>query len=143
MMEDFEEEYQVKDSSSGEPGKHHESSKSFQSDFFDDVQKLYRTFMSNPFQLQNLAVVNNTDMVFDDNIFQNISSLESSGTSQLNTFIKVRLIMGKVSIKAKITLNHFILPGDEKSKKPRGSVVDKRLTSQFLTKLRSAIRYQG
>ena len=142
MMEEFEDEYQSKNPNSAEPNKHHELSASFQSDFFSDVQKLYASFMNNPFQLQQLTVVTNTDMVFDDNIFHNISSLESTGTSQLNTFTKDRLIMCKVSIRAKITLNHFILPGDEKSKKSRGTTPDKRLTSQFLTKLRAAVRYR-
>ena len=97
---------------------------------------------SNPFELQNLTVISDVNQVFDYNIFDNITKLESTGSDQLNTFINDGLIVCKASIKTKVRLNHFILLGDEKSKKPRGSVVDKRLTPEFLTKLRDAITYR-
>ena len=64
------------------------------------------------------------------------------GSSQLNTYIQGHLVLCKVPITQKITLNHFILPGDDKSKRPRGSLVDKRLTQPFLVKLRAAIQYR-
>ena len=116
--------------------------KAFQTDLYNDVQGLRRNFVNNPLRLENLAVINDTSQLFDDNIFHNIAKLESVGFMQLKAFIKDRLISCKTSINPKIALNHFILPNDEKSKKPHGQTADKRLTTQFLTKLRDAVRHR-
>ena len=139
MISEFEDMFQAHPDSTR---KHHESSPSFQRDFYNDVQKVKQNFIVNPFELNELTVVNNTDVMFDDNIYQNIKNLEVVGTTQLETFIKDRLIMSKVSLNGTISLNHFALPGDDKNKKPRGTLVDKRLCSSFLTKLRGAIVYR-
>ena len=138
LIDEFEETFEKEDDGLQ---KHHEDNETFQVDFFNDVENVLKGFPSNPFQLNNLTVVNNTDIAFEDNIYYNLAKLESTGSLQLQEFIKTRLIFSKVSINTKITLNHFILPGDEKSKKPRGSLVDKRLSLPFLTKLRAAITY--
>ena len=58
---------------------HHECGETFQTDFFNDVQRLYETFTSNPFELQNLTVISDVNQVFDDNIFHNITKLEVNG----------------------------------------------------------------
>ena len=116
--------------------------KAFQTDLYNDVQGLRRNFVNNPLRLENLAVINDTSQLFDDNIFHNIAKLESVGFMQLKAFIKDRLISCKTSINPKIALNHFILPNDEKSKKPHGQTAEKRLTTQFLTKLRDAVRHR-
>ena len=121
--------------------KHHEDNLGFQNDFFDDVDKVIKNFVCNPFESQSLTVVNKTGVVFDDNIFLNISKLGSIGSSQLHEFIQQRLILSKIFIKEKIPKNHFILLGDETNKK-RCSPVDPRLNLTFFTKLRSAIMYR-
>ena len=137
MLSDFEEQ-QTPETTDVQD--HHECGKSFQTSFFNDVQKVVDNFAKNPFELQALTVISNTDTVFDDNVFYNIKQLESVGATQLGKYVQDRLVTCKVPITQKITLNHFVLPGDEKSKKPRGSIVDKRLTQPFLVKLRAAIQ---
>ena len=59
---------------------------------------------------------------------------------QLKAFTSDRLISCKTSIDSKIALIHFIFANDEKSKKPHGQTADKRLTTQFLNKLRDVVR---
>ena len=61
---------------------------------------------------------------------------------QLKSFINDRLISCKTFINAKIALNHFILLNNEKNKKRHGQTPDKRLTTQFVTKLRDAVRHR-
>ena len=78
--------------------KHHEDNVGFQN---DDVDKVTKNFVCNPFESQSLTVVNKTGVVFDDNIFLNISKLGSIGCSQLHEFIQQRLILSKISIKEK------------------------------------------
>ena len=60
---------------------------------------------------------------------------------QLKAFKNDRLISCKTSINSEIALDHFILPNDKKSKKQYGQTADKRLTTQFLTKSRDAVRH--
>ena len=57
----------------------------------------------------------------------------------MQKYIRERLI---TSINKKISLNHFVLPGNENSKKKKGSLIDKRLTSNFFTKHRAALQYR-
>ena len=136
-------EFEVKkDEVEDEKSKHHEDTKKFKDDFSRDISVLLEGFPHNPFKLSTLTVVNNPETVFDDHIYYNISQLEVKGAEQLHTFISERLVKSKISIDSKIKLNDFALPGSEKSKKPRGSIVDKRLTIPFLTKLRAAITYR-
>ena len=47
--------------------------------------------------------------------------------------------MSKVAISLGISLSHFALPGDDKGKGPRSSLVGKRLIPDFFVKLRGAI----
>ena len=103
----------------------HECSKAFQTDFYNGVQGLGRNFVSNPFLLENLTIINDTSKLFDGNIFYNIAKLDSIGFMQLKAFINDRLISCKKSINSKIALNHFILPNDEKAK----NHMDKPLTN--------------
>ena len=138
IISQFENEYQQNDQSKPSTKDHHECSKPFQRDFYNDVQGLRRNFVNNPFQLENLTVINDTSQLFDDNIFHNLAKLESIGFMQLKAFINDRLISCKTSINSKIALNHFILPNDEKKQKTLGQTTDERLTTQFLTKLRDA-----
>ena len=141
MLQDFED-IGVVPNEENDQQKHHENNPTFKKDFYNDTTMLLNNFPKNPFMLNELTVINNTDIIFQDNIYHNLTQLEPIGTKQLLTFIEDRLIKAKVSISTKITLNHFMLPGYSKSTKSRQSVVDKRLNQTFLTKLRAAITYR-
>jgi len=121
--------------------KHHEDNETFNKDFLNDTATLYNNFLVNPFMLKRLTVVNNPEIIFEENVYFNLTQLETTGKKQVKTFIKDRLITSKHPITAKISLNHFILPGSTKSTK-QTSFVDKRLTNSFTTKLRAAITYR-
>ena len=142
MNQEFEQQYGniCDDESTFKP--HHESSAKFQIEFFKDVQRLFASFTENPFELQTLTMISDATQAFEENVFHNLSQLEPTGLSQLQTFINDRLILCKTPINARIRLNHFILPGDEKSKQSSVSAVGKRLSSELLTKLRDAINYR-
>ena len=60
----------------------------FKMTFFDDVDEVTKNVVCNPFVSQSLTVVNKTGLMFDDNIFLNISKLGSIGSRQLHEFIQ-------------------------------------------------------
>ena len=122
--------------------KHHENNPIFTKDFIKDTTTLLNNFPDNPFVLSDLTVINNTDMVFEDNVYCNLAQLLKTGEKQLHLFIDDRLILSKQTLSAKITLNHFQLPGFKSTKK-HASSVDKRLNFAFITKLRSAVTYRS
>ena len=125
IIEEFEE---VESSTTHEKKqKHHEDSPTFTKDFIKDTTTLLNNFPDNPFLLSGLTVINNTDMVFEDNIYCNLEQLLKTGEKQLHSFIEDRLIMSNQPIRAKITLNHFQLLGFKSTKK-QASLVDKRLS---------------
>ena len=97
----------------------------FQNDYVNDVNNVYKAFPNNPFEINILTVVNKNDAEFDDNIFHNLSKLISTGSEQVQKYIRERLITSRVSINKKISLNHFVLPVNENSKKKKGSLIDK------------------
>ena len=107
--------------------KHHEDNLKFQTDFLN-VQKLHAVFPNNPFEMQNLTIINKIDVEFEENIYYNLSGLKDIGSKQVEEYLENRLLYSKVPINTKIRLNHLILPGDEGGKKRKGAVVDKRLT---------------
>ena len=72
-----------------------------------DTTTLLNNFLNNPYLLNDLTVINNADMVFEDNIYCNLAQLLKTGEKQLHSFIEDQQIM---SISAKIRLNHFQLP---------------------------------
>ena len=141
MIGEFEDIYQFQ-VKSDLPKRHHESSPTFQKDFYEDVLKVKTNFVNNPFELNELTEVTNTELLFDDNIYANLSTLEAVAETQLEQFITERLTTSKMALDAKISLNHFVLPGDDRNRKPRGATVDKRLSTSFLTKLRGALTYR-
>ena len=96
--------------------KHHEDTKAFIRDFEKDVNTSSKSFSSNPFLLGNLTVINNTDMVFEPNVFHSLQNLLATGEKQLFWFIKDILVMSKVPISSKVSLNSFELPGGKKKK---------------------------
>ena len=121
--------------------KHVESSSIFTKDLIKDITILYNNFQNNPFLLNDLTLINNTDMVFEDNIYNNFAQLLKTGEKELHSFIDDRLIMLKQPISANITLNDFQVSGFKSTKKEASSV-DKWLSLAFITKLRSAVTYR-
>ena len=63
LLIEFDEGNEIKESESIH--KHHEDNFIFQNDLFNDVDKLSKGFICNPFQMQNLTVADNTEIVFD------------------------------------------------------------------------------
>ena len=86
-------------------------------------------------------MINNTDMVFEDNIYCNLAQLLKTEEKQLHLFIEDRLIMSKQPISTKIMLSHFQLPGFNATEK-QASSMDKWLSPALIIKLRSAITYR-
>ena len=121
--------------------KNHGDSPTFTKDFIKDTITLLNNFPNNPFLLNDLTVINNTDMVFEDKIYCNLEQLLTTGEKQLHSFTEDRLIITKQAISAKITLNHFQLLGFKSTKK-QVLLVNKRLSPAFITKLRSAATYR-
>ena len=121
--------------------KHHEDSPTFTKDFIKGTTTLLKNSPNNSFLLNELTVINNTDMVFENNIYCNLAKLLETGEKQLHSFNEDPLIMSKQPRSAKITLNHFRLPGFKSTKK-KASSVDKRLSPVFITKLRSVVTYR-
>ena len=135
IIPQFENEYEQNDQSLPSTKNHHKCSKAFETDFYNDIQRLQRNFVNNPVPAREPTIINDTSQLFDGDIFHNIAKLESIGFMQLKAFTSDRLISCKTSIDSKIALIHFIFANDEKSKKPHGQTADKSLTTQFLTKL--------
>ena len=63
--------------------KHHEESPTFMKDFIKGTTTLL--FPNNPFLLNDLTVINNTDMVFEGNIYCNLAQLLETGEKQLHS----------------------------------------------------------
>ena len=69
--------------------KHHKDNPTLKKDFRNDTAMLINNFPNNPFMLNELTVINNTDIVFHDNIYHNLTQLEPIGSKQFLTFIEV------------------------------------------------------
>ena len=69
--------------------KHHEDNFIIQNDFFNDVDKLSKGFICNRCQMQNLTVVDNTEIVFNDSIEYNNSKLELVFANCRNLFVNI------------------------------------------------------
>ena len=67
---------------------HHEENPQFQKSFFDDVQKTISAMQCNPFDMEKLTAVNNTNVHFDDYVYQSISKIELTGKEQCLAFIQ-------------------------------------------------------
>ena len=62
-----------------EKQKHHEDNPTFKKDFIKDTTTLLNNFPNNPFLLNGLTVIINTDMVFEGNIYSNLEQLLKTG----------------------------------------------------------------
>ena len=108
----------------------------FAKHFIKGTTTLLNNFPNNPFLLNDLTVINNTDMIFKNNIYCNLAQLLKTGEKKLHSFIEDCLIMSKQPISAKLMLNHFQLLGFISTKK-QASLEDKRLSPPFTTNLSS------
>ena len=88
--------------------RHHEDNVTFQNNFNSVISKVYKGFSCNPFEMKPLTCISNIEVSFGDNIFYNLSIVETTGRKQLNKFIQERLVYGKVSIDTKITKTSFL-----------------------------------
>ena len=58
---------------------HHEEKPQFQKTSFDNVQKTISAMQCNPFEIDKLTAVNNTNVHFDDHVYQSICKIELTG----------------------------------------------------------------
>ena len=73
--------------------KHHKYSPTFTNDFIKDATTLLNNLPNNTFLLNDFTAINNTDMVFEDNIHCNLAQFLKTGDKQLHSLIEDRLIM--------------------------------------------------
>ena len=87
--------------------------------------------------------MNNTNVDFDDHVYQNISKIELTGKEQCVAFLKKHLVNQGISIDTKISQNNFSQPGcpEKGASKGDGASVMK-INSTILTKLRSCVSYR-
>ena len=97
----------------------------------------------NPFDIDKLTAVNNTNVHFDNHVYRSISKIKLTGKEQCLAFIKKRLVNQEVSIDTKISKNNFSPPGcpEKGASKVAGASVMK-INSTILIKLRSCVSYR-
>ena len=130
---------QMFNSDKRKPRKHHEGTSTFRGNFIKDVQNLYDKIICNPFEISKLTMINNTSITFCKELIEKVEKLEEVGEVQYNKFVMERLIMGKVSINAKVCKNKFnIMNTDLKAK----SIPTNTSNTTLMNKLRSAAAYR-
>ena len=100
--------------------KHHENTPAFQKRFVSDVKKLESCFPCNPFEINDLVKINNTEVRYNKDVYDALYSLVTTGESKFLDFFYNRLIKGKEAINDPIKKNLFLLPGkvvDKQTKK--------------------------
>ena len=116
---------------------HHEEKTQFQKTFFDDVQKTISAMQCNPFEIDKLTAVNNTNVHFGDHVYQSISKIELTGKEQCLAFIKKRLVNQEISI------DNFSLPGCPEKGASKGAVASvMKINSTIITKHSSCVSYR-
>ena len=92
--------------------------------------------MANPFELDKLTKVSNTNIVYSEVVFKDLALLPKKGQSQFNDFWEERLTKGKTPIDAVIKKNNLCLPGKFEDQQKEN---EKKLnySPALLTKLRS------
>ena len=97
--------------------------------------------MANPFELDKLTKVSNTNIVYSEVVFKDLALLPKKGQSQFNDFWEERLTKGKTPIDAVIKKNNLCLPGKFEDQQKEN---EKKLnySPALLTKLRSALHYR-
>ena len=84
--------------------KHHEDTPSFQNRFSSDVKKIIDGMIYNPFELDRLTKINNTNVVFSDTVFKDLSNLLDARQKQFNAFWNNRLVTAKIPVDEHINL---------------------------------------
>ena len=95
--------------------KHHEDNEQFRMNFSKDVNTLYNAMPCNPFEMDSLCTLNNSDP-FPQTVVDKLKQVLPSGEEQVKLFIKDRLLMQKIPINGKISKNNFPLLTNEPSK---------------------------
>ena len=99
------------------PANHREDARAFRASFINDVQKLHNKRLCNLFDLGELIIINNTNVVSSSGIVEHTKAVESEGENQFKMFEKERLIMAKIPMNAKNEKKTFhVLKSDLKIK---------------------------
>ena len=64
--------------------KHDGDRQAFQNRFTSHVKILQQAIVHNPFELDKLTKINNIDVTFDDQVFQDLAKLTDEGQQQFN-----------------------------------------------------------
>ena len=139
IVAEFEETIELNGKHDGrESKKHHEDTPTFQKNFAKDVKNLYDKIQCNPFELNDLTMINNNSVVFSTDVLRQVKKIETEGESQVVKFAKERLVMCKTSIKATIPKSfNTVLNTDLKTKRTTESI-----SVNTLNKLKSAAAYR-
>ena len=87
-----------------------------------------------------MTIINTTFVTFCKEVIAGIKNIEREGELQYNRYLNERLIMGKVSINAKIHRNTFsMMNTDLETKSSSAGTVN---TTILMNKLRSAAAYR-
>ena len=104
-----------------------------------DVNKALKSMVNNPFELEIFGKINNTDISFDEEVYNHLAQLCQKGQETFPKVWEERLRSGKVAIS-----NPFIylfLPGKfEDDLKKKGKKLP--YPRNILTKLRSAVHHR-
>ena len=73
--------------------KHHEDSPTFRKNYIKDVQNVYDKLQCNPFQLEDLTMVNDNAVVFNSDVLSQVKSIEEVGETQFKKFERERLVL--------------------------------------------------
>ena len=143
MIASFEERNEQECSqSSGLYQKHHEDAPAFRKRFVDDVQKLSEKFLVNPFESNDFTAVNNSRIVFDDDIKKSVQTISTLGETQFQEFWSRRLVKAEIPISEEVKKNNLRLPKhtvDGKSSLPKKDPI---LNAKMVSFLRSANQFR-
>ena len=114
--------------------KHHENTPAFQKRFVSDVKKLESCFPCNPFEINDLVKINNTEVRYNIDVYDALYSLISTGESKFLDFFYNRLIKGKEAINDPIKKNVIT---------SHNALLIKKEDSSILHDLSSLIKGQG
>ena len=122
-----------------ETNPHYEDTDAFHLRFLEDVEKLASSLVDNPFQLDTLTVLNNTNIKFHPSVFHDISTLTKNGQEQFERFWTKHLHENTASIKKPIKINSYNLPGNQNKDAEKDPV----MMLAMITKLRDAFLYHN
>ena len=83
---------------------HHVNNNAFAEQFSIDVDKLLNAISKNPFEINELKIINDESSSFNDSVFDDITKLTSERERQFERFWTDQFVKKKVSIKEPISL---------------------------------------